>query len=106
MRNTFVASLLAAVVVVATMGQSLADPIRPTRETMLRRCEQKALACEKVCDNKQMAGKLTDKQYKSCNNTCEDKVRKCRRMVDEVRPERKNTGGGPAGKGGPVLSPK
>ncbi len=76
----------------------------PTRETMLRRCEQRALWCEQDCDEKQLAGDLTDAQYKKCNDKCEDKVKACRRRVDEVRPERTTGGGsGDSGSGGGLL---
>jgi hypothetical protein len=87
-------------------SESFAESKRPTRETMLRRCEQRALWCEQSCDEQQLAGDLTDKQYKKCNDKCEDKLKACRRRVDEVRPERTTGGGGDSGSDeGPVLDP-
>ena len=73
---------------------------------MLRRCEQRALWCEQDCDKKELAGDLTDKQYKGCKDECERKVKSCRRRVDEVRPERTTGGGsGDSGTGGGLLDP-
>ena len=104
--HAFVLSSMAIIVVMLAASESFAEAIRPTRETMLRRCEQKALACEQKCDTKQLAGDLTDKQYKGCKDECERKVKSCRRRVDEVRPERTTGGGsGDSGTGGGLLDP-
>lgn len=77
----------------------------PTKETMIRRCNQKALTCEQDCDRKQLAGDLSDAQYKTCNDKCESRVKKCIRRVEELRPERTTGGGDPGGDGGLLLSP-
>jgi len=101
----FIAPCIAAALLIPAVTESFAEQKGPpTRETMLRRCEQRALWCEQDCDEKQLAGDLTDKQYKKCNDKCEDKVKKCRRRVDEVRPERTTGGGsGDSGTGGGLL---
>lgn len=82
---------------------------RASREKMLRRCEQKALACEQACDA-QFSNVLNDNspgnaQYRACNDKCEANVRKCRRMVDEINPARTGGEGGSEGGGGLLLSP-
>ena len=102
----FIAPSIAAALVTLMASESFAEAIRPTRETMLRRCEQRALWCEQDCDKKELAGDLTDKQYKGCKDECERKVKSCRRRVDEVRPERTTGGGsGDSGTGGGLLDP-
>ena len=88
----FIAPCIAAALLIPAVTESFAEQKGPpTRETMLRRCEQRALWCEQDCDEKQLAGDLTDAQYKKCN---------------EVRPERTTGGGGgDSGAGGDVLDP-
>ena len=108
MRHAAVASAVATVFLLLSTGELLATKAKPPdRATMLRACERRALACEQKCDTRLTEEGLTDKEYRACNDKCEDKVKKCRRRVDELRPARTAPGGddGPAGGGGPVLSP-
>jgi hypothetical protein len=77
---------------------------------MLQRCEAKALACEQACDQ-EYSDVVNDNsprsaQYRACNDKCEDRVRKCRKRVDEINPARTGgEGGGSEGDDPLVLSP-
>jgi cytochrome oxidase Cu insertion factor (SCO1/SenC/PrrC family) len=104
MRSAFLLTA-AALMLAFAAGESLAEKKQPPdRNTMLRACERKALKCEQECDRRLDKEDLTNKQYKSCNDKCEDRVKKCRRRVDELRPERTNSGGGgDSGTGGGLL---
>ncbi len=98
---------------VAVFSLSVSDGFaakRASREKMLQRCEQRALECEQKCDKdySDVVNDLSPRagQYKACNAKCEDRVRKCRKRVDEINPARTGgEGGGSEGGGGLLLSP-
>jgi len=103
MKSTIVLAVMAAAVFTLTASDSFAEPKRASREQMLRKCEQRGLRCEQKCDENQP--NMTDKEYKSCNDGCDDKVKYCRRRVDEINPARTGGSGGSDSGGGLLLSP-
>ena len=97
----FIGPSIAAALVTLMASESFAEAIRPTRETMLNRCDWHFANCEEKCDK---APNTTAKKFKDCNDNCDARWKKCYRRVDEVRPERTTGGGsGDAGTGGGLV---
>jgi phage-related protein len=98
-----IALSIAAALLMLAASESFAEAKRPTRETMLNRCDWHFVNCETKCDT---APNTTPKEYKDCNDNCDARHKKCYRRVDEVRPERTTGGGGgTSSDGGLVLDP-
>jgi phage-related protein len=100
--HAIVLSSIAIVVFMLAASESFAEAKRPTRETMLNRCDWHFVNCTDECDK---APNTTPKKFKDCNDNCDARWKKCYRRVDEVRPERTTGGGGDTSSGGVVLDP-
>jgi hypothetical protein len=81
---------------------------RASKAKMLARCEQRALECEQGCDAAypDVVNDTSPRsgQYKACNAKCEDRVRKCRKRVEEIN-RTGGEGGGSEDGGGLLLAP-